>query len=70
MRAVVFLLNLAVLALAFRFASFTGLAIAAFACVILSAAVFAFSMAKTDARESKDIKRAMGRNTTLLGRLF
>ena len=31
---------------------------------------FALSMAKNDAYESKALKRAMGRNTTFLGKLF
>ncbi|HEY2256213.1 MAG TPA: hypothetical protein VGI11_11285 [Variovorax sp.] len=70
MRAVILLVNIAALGLAWYFASFVGLMIAVGVCVILTAGIFAFSMAKTDARESKDMKRAMGRNTTLLGRLL
>jgi hypothetical protein len=70
MRALILLVNIGVLAGAWYFASFVGLMIGAGVCVILAAGIFAFSMARTEARESKDIKRAMGRNTTLLGRLL
>jgi hypothetical protein len=70
MRALILLVNIAVMGLAWYFASFAGLMIAAGICVIFVAGIFAFSMAKTEARESKDMKRAMGRNTTLLGRLL
>jgi MFS superfamily sulfate permease-like transporter len=70
MRAAILLLNLAIFGLAYYFASFLGLVIAVVACVVCAAAFFALSMAKTEARESKAMKRAMGRNTTLLGRLL
>lgn len=70
MRALILLLSIAVLGLAYYLASITGLLIAAGLCLVLAAGAFAFSMARTDARESKDMQRAMGRNTTFLAGLF
>jgi hypothetical protein len=70
MRALVLFANIAVLAIAFWLASFTGLVIAAALCFVLIAAAFALSMAKTEARESRDMQRAMGRNTTFLAGLW
>ncbi|MDM0104508.1 hypothetical protein QTH97_06165 [Variovorax sp. J22R24] len=70
MRAIILLANIGVLAVAFYLGSLTGLLIAAGVCLVLVAGFFAFSMARTEARESKDMKRAMGRNTTLLAGLF
>lgn len=70
MRAFVFLVNIAVLGLAWYFWSLVGMLIAAGVCVLLVAAVFAFSIARSESLESKDMKRRMGRNTTLLGRLL
>ena len=70
MRAIVLLANLLVLGLAYRFGSFIWLGIALGVTLVLVAGFFALSMARTDAYESKGMKRAMGRNTTLLGRLF
>ncbi|VTU26268.1 MULTISPECIES: hypothetical protein [unclassified Variovorax] len=70
MRAIILLANIAVLAIAFWLASFTGLLIAGVLCFVLIAAVFALSMARTEARESRDMQRAMGRNTTFLAGLW
>jgi hypothetical protein len=70
MRAIVLLANLLVLGLAYYFGSFMWLLAALGVTMLLAVGFFALSMARTDAYESKDMKRAMGRNTTLLGRLF
>lgn len=70
MRALILFANIAILGLAWYFGSLTGVLIAAGLCVIVVAGVFAFSMARTEARESKDMQRAMGRNTTFLAGLF
>lgn len=70
MRAAILLANICVLALAWWFGSLTGLLIAAAVCFVFIAGVFALSMAKTEARESKDMQRSMERNTTFLGRLL
>ena len=70
MRAIILLANIGVLALAFYLGSWMGLLIAAGVCVVLVAAFFVFSMATSEARESKDVQRAMGRNSTFLGGLF
>jgi hypothetical protein len=70
MRATLLLANIGILALAYWLGSITGFLIAGAVCFVFIAGVFAFSMAKTEARESKDMQRSMGRNTTFLGRLF
>ncbi|MDM0076564.1 hypothetical protein QTH90_19295 [Variovorax sp. J2P1-59] len=70
MRAIILLANLGVLALAYYLGSWMGLLIAAGVCVVLVAAFFVFSMARLEARESKDTQRAMGRSSTFLGGLF
>jgi hypothetical protein len=69
MRALILLGNLVVLALAYWLGSFTGLLIGIGVCMVLVVAAFGLSMARAEARESKAIKRAMGRNTTLMGKL-
>jgi len=69
MRALILLGNLLVLGLAYWFGSLSGLLIALAACLVFVAAAFWLSMARGEARESKAIKRAMGRNTTLMGKL-
>jgi hypothetical protein len=70
MRGIVLLTNLLVLGLAYYFASFIGLLVALGVTLLLVVGFFALSMAKNDAYESKALKRAMGRNTTFLGKLF
>jgi hypothetical protein len=70
MRAIVLLTNIAVMAVAFWLASFTGLLIAAVLCFVLMGAVFALSMARTEARESRDMQRTMHRNTSFLAGLW
>ncbi len=69
MRITVFLLNIAVLFLAYHWGSLTGLLIACGLCAALVAASFAISTSRKEARESRDIQRAMGRNSTFLARL-
>lgn len=69
MRAIVLILNIAVLVVAWWAASLTGVLIAAALCFVLVAGFFAFSMAKTEARESRQMQRAMGRNTSFLAEL-
>ncbi len=69
MRAAILLVNVCVVALAYWLGSFTDLLIAGALCLVITAGVFALSMAKTEARESKDMQRRMGRNTTFLARL-
>lgn len=69
MRALILLLNFVVIAAGYYFASLLGLLIALGVCVALCAVAFVFSTSLTDARESKELKRAMGRNTTIHGRL-
>ncbi|MBT2323396.1 hypothetical protein J7E62_13675 [Variovorax paradoxus] len=69
MRALVLLLNIAVLALAWRLGSFLGLLIAAVLCFALVGLSFWFSMARKEARESKQMQRAFGRSTTFLAGL-
>lgn len=70
MRALILFVNIAVLAAAYWVASLTGLLIAAGLCFVVIAAFFAFSMASTEARESRKMQRAMGRNTTFLAELL
>jgi uncharacterized membrane protein YedE/YeeE len=70
MRTFILLAYLGVLALAFYFGSLMGLLIAAGICVVLVAGFFVFSTAKIESRESKDVQKAMGRNSTFLGGLF
>jgi uncharacterized ion transporter superfamily protein YfcC len=70
MRTFVLLVYFGVMALAFYFGSLTGLLIAAGICIVMVAGFFVFSMARNEARESKDMQRAMGRNTTFLAGLF
>ena len=70
MRAVILIVNIAILAIAYALASLTGLLIAAGICFVLIAGFFTFSMASTEARESRKMQRAMGRNTTFLAELL
>ena len=70
MRALILILNVALLAIAWWAASLTGVLIAAGLCFVLVAGFFAFSMASTEARESRRMQRAMGRNTTFLAELL
>ena len=70
MRAIVLLANIGLLALAFYFGSLAGLLIATAVCVAVVAGLFVFSMSRSESLESKDMRRAMGRNTTLLGGLM
>ena len=70
MRAIVLLANIGVLALAFYLGSWIGVLIATGICSVLVAVFFLFSTARTEARESKDMKKAMGRDTTFLAGLF
>jgi len=70
MRALILIVNIAALAAAYYLASLTGLLIAAGLCFVLIAGFFAFSMASTEARESRKMQRAMGRNTTFLAELM
>jgi hypothetical protein len=69
MRAVVFLVNICVLAVAYWLGSLTGLLIAVVVCLASVAGFFVLSMARTEAQESKSLQRAMGRNTTFLAKL-
>ena len=70
MRAIVLIVNIAVLVTAWWVASLTGLLVAAGLCFVLITGCFAFSMASTEARESRRMQRAMGRNTTFLADLL
>ena len=70
MRALILLLNIAVIALAWYLAGPIGLLVAAAVCFALIAGAFAFSMARTEARESRKMQRAMRRNTTFLAELL
>lgn len=70
MRAFILIVNIAALAAAYYLASLTGLLIVAGLCIVLIAGFFAFSMASTEARESRKMQRAMGRNTTFLAELM
>ena len=70
MRAFILILNVAVLVIAWWAASLTGLLVAAGLCFVLVAGFFAFSMARTEARESRQMQRAMGRNTSFLAELL
>ena len=70
MRALILLANIAVIAVAIFLGSWTGLLVAAFLCFVLIAAFFVFSTEKTEALESKGLRRSMGRSTTFLGGLF
>jgi hypothetical protein len=69
MRAIILLANICVLALAYWLGSIMGLLIAAALCLVFAVALFVFSMARHEARESRDMQRAMGRNTSFLARL-
>jgi len=69
MRALLLLASIAVLATAWWLGSFTGLLIAIGVCFALAAATFAFSRARQEARESKQMQRAFGRSTTFLAGL-
>jgi hypothetical protein len=69
MRILLLLASIAVPVTAWWLGSFTGLLIAVGACFAMSAAVFAFSMAGKEARESKQMRRASGRSTTFLAGL-
>ena len=69
MRALLLLTSVAVLATAWWLGSFTGLLTAIGVCFALAAAVFAFSRAGKEARESKQMQRAFGRSTTFLAGL-
>ncbi|RZL90284.1 MAG: hypothetical protein EOP82_16165 [Variovorax sp.] len=69
MRAFVLLLDLAVLALAYWLGSFLGVLIAAVLSLVLAGLTFWFSMARKEARESREMQRQMGRNTTFLSGL-
>ena len=70
MRALALLANLGILALAYYFGSLAGLLIAAGICVAAIAGLFVFSMSRTEALESKEMRRSMGRSTTFLGGLM
>lgn len=70
MRALILLLNLAVIAIAWYLAGPLGLLVAAVLCFALIAGAFVFSMARTETRESRKMQRAMGRNTTFLAELL
>ena len=70
MRAIVLLANLGLLALAFYFGSLAGLLIVAGVCVAVVACLFLFSMSRSESLESKEMRRSMGRITTLLGGLM
>ncbi|MBO9650598.1 MAG: hypothetical protein J7605_19000 [Variovorax sp.] len=69
MRALLLLVNLGLLALAFYFGSLAGLLIAVALCIAIVAGFFLFSMSRAESLESKDMRRAMGRSTTFLGEL-
>ncbi|MEJ7688718.1 MAG: hypothetical protein WKG52_18060 [Variovorax sp.] len=69
MRITVFLINIVVLFLAYRWGSLTGLLIACGFCVVLVAASFALSTSRKEARESRGMQSAMGRSSTFLARL-
>jgi len=69
MRALLLLASVAVLATAWWLGSFTGLLIAIGVCFAFAAAIFAFSRAGKEARESKQMQRAFGRSTTFLAGL-
>jgi len=70
MRALILVLNIGVLGLALYFGSWTAWLVAAAVCFLIIAAFFKFSMARTEARESREMQRSMGRNTTFLAGLF
>jgi len=70
MRALAFLANIGVIAVAYYFGSWTGLLIALAVCVALVAAFLVFSTDKTESKESRKMRKAMGRNTTFLAGLF
>lgn len=69
MRALLLVVNLGLLALAFYFGSLAGLLIAVALCIAIVAGFFLFSMSRAESLESKDMRRAMGRSTTFLGGL-
>jgi len=69
MRALILLSSVSLLALAYALGSFSGLLIAALLSIVIGALSFVFSTASTEARESRAMQRAMGRNTTFLAKL-
>jgi hypothetical protein len=70
MRALVIIANIGLIAAAFYFGSWAGLLIALAVCIALIGAFLAFSTDKVEARESREMRKAMGRNTTFLAGLF
>ncbi len=70
MRALAFLANIGVIAVAYYFGSWTGLLIALSVCAALVAAFLVFSTDKKESKESRKMRRAMGGNTTFLADLF
>lgn len=69
MRALILLSSLSILALAYTLGSFPGLLLAAVLSIVIGALSFVFSTAKTEACESRKMRRTMGRNTTFLAML-
>ncbi len=70
MRALAFLANFGVIAVAYYFGSWTGLLTALAACVALVVAFLLFSTDKNESKESRRMRKAMGQNTTFLAGLF
>jgi hypothetical protein len=70
MRAITLLASIGIVAVAFYLGSWTGLLIAVAVCVALVAGLFVLSTDKTESVESREMRKAMGRNTTFLAGLF
>jgi hypothetical protein len=70
MRALILLVNVAILAVAWWLGSLTGLLIAGAVCVAAIVGVFMLSMSRHESLESRDMRRTMGRNTTFLAGLM
>jgi hypothetical protein len=70
MRALAFLANIGVIAVCFYFGSWTGLLIALAVCAALVAAFLVLSTDRNESKESRKMRKAMGRNTTFLAGLF
>ena len=69
MRAFIILANIAVVAVAWNMSSLTGMLLVTALSFVFIALSFALFTARTESRESRDMQRAMGRNSTFLAGL-
>jgi hypothetical protein len=69
MRAIIVLAYIGIVVLGFCFGALTGMLVTAAVSLLLIAGLFLFSTDRREAMESREMRRAMGRNTTFLAGL-